>query len=31
MMLENIADIIFIGGISLLFITTLLFTFNIIG
>jgi hypothetical protein len=29
-LLENIADYTFIGGISLLFITTLLFSFNII-
>lgn len=28
--LENIADYTFIGGISLLFITTILFSFNII-
>jgi len=27
---ENFADIIFIGGLSLLFVTTLLFAFNII-
>ncbi|HKB44468.1 MAG TPA: hypothetical protein VKC90_08760 [Chitinophagaceae bacterium] len=29
-LLENIADYTFIGGISLLFITTLLFSFNVI-
>ena len=28
--LESIADIIFLGGLSLLFITTVLFSFNII-
>lgn len=28
--LENIADILFLAGLSLLFITTLLFSFNII-
>jgi len=28
--LENIADIFFLSGISLLFVTTLLFSFNII-
>ncbi|MBY0347534.1 MAG: hypothetical protein GTN67_04445 [Hydrotalea flava] len=27
---ENIADIVFISGLSLLFITTLLFSFNVI-
>ncbi len=29
-MLERIADIIFLGGLSLLFVTTILFSFNII-
>ena len=29
-LLENIADYTFIGGISLLFVTTLLFSFNVI-
>ena len=29
-LLENIADYTFIGGISLLFLTTLLFSFNVI-
>jgi len=29
--LENIADIFFIGGLLLLFVTTLLFSFNIIS
>ena len=28
---ENIADIIFLGGLCLLFVTTLLFTFNVIA
>jgi hypothetical protein len=29
--LENIADIFFLAGLSLLFVTTLLFSFNIIA
>jgi hypothetical protein len=28
--LENIADVFFLAGLSLLFVTTLLFSFNII-
>lgn len=30
LLLENIADIVFLSGLTLLFVTTLLFTFNVI-